>query len=106
MLATSEAGQKHINVAGPMAGKEFILYGAQTTLGTDYRSDIPLVKDTSVWPEHLRFVRDPYHGATLQVTPGAPVTVNGVPVQAHRLRPGDLVSVGMSTLLYQERAAG
>ena len=91
--------------SGPMAGKEFILYNASTTVGSDFRSDIVLVKDPQVAPNHLTFLRDPAGGVTLNATGVLAVAVNGIPAPSHRLRSGDVVSVGGSTLHYQERTA-
>ncbi len=90
--------------SGPMAGKEFILYKPVTDVGSDYRSDIVLVKDRSVRADHLRLRRDA-NGTVLTSVADAPVAVNDAPVTNHRLRPGDRITVGASTLQYLERAA-
>ena len=88
--------------AGPMTGKEFILYKPRTVIGADYRCDIVLVRDSAVAPQHIAFDRTP-QGTTVTSIGGA-VSVNGTAVNTHRLRAGDLISVGASTLNYQERA--
>ncbi|MEQ8842252.1 MAG: FHA domain-containing protein [Acidimicrobiales bacterium] len=90
--------------AGPMAGKEFILYKPETVVGSDFQVDVVLVKDRAVTPRHFVLRRDG-SGTVLAVTPGAAVSVNGTPVTNHRLRPGDQISVGSSVINYLERAA-
>jgi hypothetical protein len=92
-------------VAGPMTGKEFILYAPQTRVGSDYRCDIVLVKDAAVAPSHAVFVRNP-NGATFVVPESTvPVFVNGAPATGLPLRTGDTIAIGASTLAYQERPA-
>ena len=39
-------------VSGPLAGKQFILYKSQTTIGSKQDSDIYLFKDASILPRH------------------------------------------------------
>ncbi len=92
--------------SGPMAGKEFILFKDQTTFGSGYQSDVVLAKDRSVPPQAGRFVRDPSGATTVHADAPGAVMVNGTPVASQRLRSNDLVSVGMSGIVYQERAAG
>jgi hypothetical protein len=72
-------------------------------IGADFRCNIVLVRDPSVAPQHLTFVRTPTGTAVHAI--GGPVLVNGVAVGDHQLRPGDEVTVGASALRYQERAA-
>lgn len=89
--------------AGPMAGKEFILFRDATTVGADYRCDIVLAKDETVLPRHAVLARDARGMTTLQAEPGAAVAVNGAPATQHRLHSGDTVTIGRSGLLFQER---
>lgn len=91
-------------IAGPMTGKEFILYNAETHVGADYRCDIVLAKDSSIAPVHAVFVRDPNGTVSVRAETSAPLTVNGYPNPGGRLRSGDVVGVGASALAYQERA--
>lgn len=90
-------------VGGPMAGKEIILYKPVTLIGSDYRCDLVLVKDSGVALQHVSINREPSGAASLYAAPGAVVLVNGAPVQGHRLRPGDHLGIGASTLIYQQR---
>jgi hypothetical protein len=90
-------------VAGPMAGKEFILYKDQTTLGRDYRCDIVLAKDPAAMPVHATFVRDQSGNVSVLPGPGATIAVNGLTSAGGRLRSSDTITVGSSTLAYSER---
>lgn len=91
-------------VGGPMTGKEIILYKPTTIIGSDYRSDLVLVKDPAVALQHVSLNREPSGAVSLYAAPGATVLVNGAPVQSHRLRTGDHLGIGASTLVYQQRA--
>jgi hypothetical protein len=91
-------------VAGPMAGKEFILYKHHTTLGRDYHCDIVLAKDAGAAPMHATFVREESGNVSVVPGPGAMIAVNGRPSGGGRVHSGDMVSVGSSTLSYTERA--
>jgi hypothetical protein len=89
---------------GPMAGKEFILYKQATRVGRDYRCDIVMAKDLAVAPLHLTFTRDQAGMVTAVANPGAMIMINGAPSAGSRLRSGDVVGVGGSSLCYQERS--
>jgi hypothetical protein len=91
--------------AGPMRGKEFILQSAQTRLGSDYRCDIVLVKDSAIAPVHALFTRYPNGAVGVSPQSTAPLLVNGLPNSGTQLRSGDSVSVGNSTISYLQRAA-
>jgi hypothetical protein len=91
--------------AGPMAGKEFILYNAQTRIGRDYRNDIVMAKDALVAPFHAIFVRDEAGRVAVHPDAGASIAVNGLPSAGSQLRNADVVTVGGSAFTYQERAA-
>jgi hypothetical protein len=90
-------------VDGPMTGKEIILYKPVTTLGTDYRCDVVLVRDTALAPTHASITRDP-GGTRIDAQSTAAVIVNGVATNSRALRRGDRVQLGPTTILYQERA--
>jgi hypothetical protein len=89
---------------GPMRGKEFILQAAQTSVGSDYRCDIVLVKDAAVAPFHATFVRYPNGAVAVSPQTGAPVVVNGMATGGGQLRSGDTVVIGSSVLTYEQRA--
>jgi hypothetical protein len=89
-------------VGGGMTGKEFILYHPVTRIGSAPECEIFLLKDPAVAPEHA-VIEDRGTVRILRSAGGA-VLVNQVPVTAHRLRGGDQVQIGGSTIAYSERS--
>jgi hypothetical protein len=86
--------------AGPLAGKQFILYKPLTVIGSDQQSDIYLFKDPSVLPRHAVLEN---RGARLQLTAIGHVYVSGVPVQKQILQSGSLLQIGRYGFRYQEK---
>lgn len=94
-------------IAGGMAGKEFILYAAETKVGSDPRCDIVLIKDAEIQPYHFTIVTSPGAGAVRRVLTayqGCQVTIGGQPAVRHELRNGDVIGVGSTSIAYAERA--
>ncbi len=86
--------------AGPLAGKQFILYKSTTTIGSDQVSDIYLFKDSSIAPQHS--VID-IRGAQATLRSSVPVYVSGVPTQSRVLLSGDTIQIGRYVFRYNER---
>ncbi len=89
--------------AGPLAGKQFILYNPVTTIGSSYKCDIALVKDQTIAAVHCTIDRSSGR-SVLVAQPGAPTFVNGRPVTRHALRDGDVIQIGQTALTFYERA--
>ncbi len=89
--------------AGPLAGKQFILYRPVTTVGSSPKADICLLKDPGLLPQHLVLEQT---GGThlLAAAPEARVALNGRPVLRQHLRSGDLIGLGQTVLEYRLRA--
>ncbi|HET9838122.1 MAG TPA: FHA domain-containing protein, partial [Candidatus Angelobacter sp.] len=86
--------------AGPLAGKQFILYKPVTSIGSNQQSDIYLFKDTSILPEHARIE---LRGAQTFLYSAGPVFVSGQPVRMRALQSGDLVQIGRYAFHFRER---
>jgi hypothetical protein len=86
--------------AGPLAGKQFILYKPRTVVGSDQQSDIYLFKDHEILPQHAVLEMK---GPRIQLRAAGPVYVNGQPVQSLVLDSGNIVQVGRYTFRYQEK---
>jgi hypothetical protein len=86
--------------AGPLAGKQFILYKALTTIGSQQQSDIYLFKDAGILPQHAVIA---INGARVQVKGLGAVYVMGSPVQTRVLQDGDLLQIGRYAFRYKER---
>lgn len=86
--------------AGPLAGKQFILYKLQTLIGSDQRSDIYLFKDPSILPSHAVLAAN---GSRMTLRANGPVLVGGMRVTSRVLTDGDLVQIGRYSFRYKEK---
>jgi hypothetical protein len=89
--------------AGPLAGKQFILYKTQTTIGNIQGADIYLFKDPSILPEHAVISMN---GGRVQIRAAAPVFINGNRVTSRVLEDGNLVQIGRYSFRYKEKNRG
>jgi type III secretion system (T3SS) inner membrane Yop/YscD-like protein len=93
-------------LAGPLAGKEFMLFKNPTTIGSSPKADIYLFKDAEVEPTHalLHVMGDAYE---LESAAGTGRTqVNGLVVRRARLEPGDQIRIGKTVLSFSVREGG
>jgi len=86
--------------AGPLAGKQFILYKPVTVIGSSQQSDIYLFKDSAVLPRHGSIE---LRGAQTFLHADGPLYVSGQPVKHRALQSGDLVQVGRYAFHFRER---
>lgn len=59
------------------------------------------MEDDGVWDEHFQLALNPAEGFTLTAHAGAMVAVNQSPVQAARLRNGDIITAGSAKLCFR-----
>lgn len=85
---------------GPLAGKQFILYKPQTTIGSEQQCDIYLFKDSAILPRHAVLIAN---GARMTLRAAGPALVSGVPVTNRVLLDGDLVQIGRYSFRYKEK---
>jgi hypothetical protein len=87
--------------SGPLAGKQFILYKPQTTLGSSQTCDIYLFKDSEIKAHHATLL---LKGSRLHLQNDGPVYVAGQPVRGTRvLESGNVIQLGRYSFRYQER---
>ena len=86
--------------AGPLAGKQFILYKNRTVIGSDQRSDIYLFKDSNILPQHAVVE---IAGSRVQIRASGPVYVSGSPTRLMVLQSGSMLQIGRYAFRYQER---
>jgi hypothetical protein len=86
--------------AGPLAGKQFILYKAQTSIGSQQQSDIYLFKDSNILAQHALIG---ISGSRVMLKALGPAFVGGSPVQTRLLQDGDLLQIGRYAFRYKER---
>jgi CDP-diglyceride synthetase len=86
--------------AGPLAGKQFILYKARTLIGSDQKCDIYLFKDPNVLGEHAIVE---IAGTRVQLRALGPAYVSGQPARVQVLQSGNSVQIGRYSFRYSER---
>jgi len=86
--------------AGPLAGKQFILYKPRTVVGSDQKCDIYLFKDSNILKEHA--IID-IAGSRIMFRAIGDSYVNGQPVRQQVLMSGAVVQIGRYAFRYQER---
>jgi FtsH-binding integral membrane protein len=86
--------------AGPLAGKQFILYKPVTIIGSQQQSDIYLFKDPSIAPQHASIE---LRGSQVLLRSATPIYVSGVPTQSKVLQNGDSIQIGRYAFRYHER---
>jgi len=86
--------------AGPLAGKQFILYKPRTIMGSDQSCDIYLFKDTNIAKEHAIVE---LAGSRIMLRAIGQTYVNGQPVRQQVLMSGAVVQIGRYAFRYQER---
>ncbi len=86
--------------AGPLAGKQFILYKNRTAIGSRQESDIYLFKDPNILPEHAVIE---INGSRVQIRATGNVFFAGHAIQARVLQDGDLLQFGRYSFRYKER---
>ncbi len=89
--------------AGPLAGKQFVIYKDPTILGSSPKCDVYLFKDAAIEPQHaeLRAVGTRLQLKDLGTRQGT--FVNGRKIETHMLEPGDTVVLGETVLEFAER---
>lgn len=87
-------------MAGPLAGKQFILYKSLTTIGSRQQADIYLFKDPNILPEHAVIQ---IAGARVQLRANGPVYWAGQTIKNRILQDGDLLQVGRYSFRYKEK---
>jgi len=90
--------------AGPLAGKQFILYKPVTVMGSAQTSDIYLFKDLEILPAHATLSQK---GDRVYVNAEGPVFMAGSRIYSSRmLENGAILQIGRYSFRYQEKARG
>lgn len=90
--------------AGPLSGKQFILYKPQTIMGSAQANDIYLFKDAEILPQHATLLQK---SGRVQLVAQGPVYISGQRVHNARfLENGAIIQIGRYSFRYQERLRG
>ncbi|HEX9901690.1 MAG TPA: FHA domain-containing protein [Acidobacteriota bacterium] len=89
--------------AGPLKGKQFIIYRNPTLIGSSPRCDVYLFKDPEVEEAHaaINLVRDGYELEDKGTKSGT--YVNNVRIKRKRLVNGDQIRIGSALFVYSEK---
>ncbi len=87
-------------VAGPLAGKQFILYKSETSIGSRQEADIYLFKDPNILPRHAVIS---ISGVRVALHATGPMQWAGQPVHDRVLQDGDLLQLGRYAFRYKEK---
>ena len=90
-------------VAGPLAGRQFILYRDPTCIGSSPKGEICLLENPPIASQHaaIRAVEGGYDIEDLHM--GCGTFVNGSPIDRTRLNSGDRVQIGSTCFVFQEK---
>jgi hypothetical protein len=89
--------------AGPIAGKQFILYRNPTYIGSAPDCQIFLFRDPKVGRRHAAVHLDKGRIEIEDLPLGAPTYINREPIARQKLRHGDQIQIGSTMFLYQEK---
>jgi hypothetical protein len=89
--------------AGPLAGKQFILYEERTVIGSSPSCSITLYKDPQVAAAHAVIHNERTEFVIAGLLPGAAVLVNGRPAMRRVLEDGDSIGIGKTRMEFRER---
>ncbi|HOP79726.1 MAG TPA: FHA domain-containing protein [Armatimonadota bacterium] len=93
-----------VHLKGRNEGKEFLVYKPETVVGRDELVDIPIFGDPDVEPRHFLIKADPYRHVLHDLNTLAGTSVNGQKVKQHTLKDGDIIQIGMTKLLFRDKA--
>jgi hypothetical protein len=90
--------------AGPLTGKQFIVYNNPTLIGSSPKCEVYLFKDPAIDPFHaaIHKMRDAYE--IEDRNSGSGTYVNGERVTRRSLVNGDEIRIGRTVFAYSERA--
>jgi hypothetical protein len=90
-------------LAGPLAGKEFVIFKSPMSIGSSPKCDVYLFKDAEVEPRHALIQEAGGQHEIVDLDARSGVVVNGRRVGRHRLMPGDQIMIGSTVLEYAQR---
>ena len=91
-------------VKGGMAGKQFILYQNQITLGSSPAANVTLIKDPGIAPIAATIKK---FGSTVSISAtdrAVPISVDGVTAFEHKLKEGSVLVLGSTEIRFREKS--
>jgi len=93
-----------VHLKGRNEGREFLIFKPQTVAGRDELVDVPIFGDPDVEPRHFVIKADQRRHLLQDLNTIAGTSVNGQKVQQQVLKDGDTIQVGMTKLLFRDKA--
>jgi hypothetical protein len=90
-------------VAGGMAGKQFILYKSDITIGSSPTADITLIKDPAISTLHARISAQGGRSFIESKDPSKPVIVDGYAASKTAIADGSTITIGGTQIRFRER---
>jgi hypothetical protein len=90
-------------VAGGMAGKQFILYKSDLTIGSAPTADITLIKDPAIAAIHARISAAGGRSFIESTDPNRPVIVDGYAAAKTPIMDGSNITIGGTQIRFRER---
>jgi hypothetical protein len=87
--------------AGPLAGKQFVLFRDTTVLGSSPKAEVYLFKDEAIEPRHALIYNRGGRFEIEDCNTRDGTYVNGVPIRRQTLNHGDQVVLGKTVLEFQ-----
>ena len=91
-------------IAGPMAGKEYILFNDVTRLGSSPKCDIVIYRDPQVAPQQATIQGTNGRYSIVNNSSANPVYLNGRSVSSSALSNGQSIRMGSTVFLFQLKA--
>lgn len=91
-------------VKGGMAGKQFILYQNQITLGSSPSANITLIKDPAIAPIHATIKRSGSSVTIVAADRANPISVDGTSGFERQLIEGSTIMLGSTELRFREKS--
>jgi MFS family permease len=90
-------------VAGGMAGKQFILYKTDISIGSSSSADITLIKDSAIAPLHARIYSQGGRTVLESLNPGLPCSVDGTVDMRFYLVDTSTITLGSTQIRFREK---
>ena len=90
-------------VVGGMAGKQFILYKTDISIGSSPTADITLIKDSAIAPLHARIFSQGGRTVLESLNPGLPCSVDGTVDMRFYLVDTSTITLGSTQIRFRER---
>ncbi len=92
-------------VEGATVGKEYVIYGHTTTIGSSFKCEIVLIKDPSVAPVHAEIVAEGNNYRIRVTDDQLTIGIGNRIAKTHRLNNGDVIIVGNTVMRFFEKPA-